>query len=70
MEQPSTPHNALLIDAGTPHEEWLRVSSSRTCTAIILSLWETTVGLIKNEEVLGKNQERFLATVHDHKVDF
>lgn len=70
MEQLTAAHNALLIDAGTPPEEWLRVSSSRTCTAIILSLWETTVGLIENEEVLGKNQERFLAMIHDHKVDF
>ena len=60
--------NTLLIDVGTPPKEWLQISSSVTCTTIILSLWESTVSLIENEWFLGKNQERFLAMVREHKV--
>jgi hypothetical protein len=70
MALPSAPLNTLLVDVITPPKEWLQIASSATCMAITLSLWESTVSLIENEWFLGKNQERFLAMVHDHKVSF
>ena len=70
MAQSSTPLGSLIVDPGTPPQEWLDLSTSSTATSIILSLWETTVFLIENQEFLGRNQERFLAMVHDHKVTF
>ena len=69
MAQQSLPLDSLLIDAGTPPEQWLGVSRDVGTTAIILCFWETTVSLIKNERLLSGDQRRFLAMVLDHKVN-
>jgi len=37
-------------------------------TARILSLWETTIFLIKHERALGQQQQRYLAMIYDQRV--
>ena len=68
MAQNSILIDSLSIDAGSPPEEWLDGSYKVDVSARIISLWETTVCLIKNEQVLSENQREFLAAIHDHKV--
>ena len=58
----------LTFDAGTPPRDWIEQNQKVEVTARILSLWETTISLIANEGILGKDQRRFLAMIHDHKV--
>jgi len=51
-----------------PPPGWMKKSSPIAGVARALSLWETTVFLIKNEWCLSQDQPRFLAMVLDHKV--
>jgi len=63
-----SPLSTLEFEAGTPPQFWIEKSQSTGLTARILSLWETTISLIAGEWVLGQDQLRFLAMIHDHKV--
>lgn len=71
MAQAQTPpsHPSLLVtSAGSPPKEWIKTSHRVQLNARIISLWETTVFLIRDEAILGQDQQRFLAMIHDHKA--
>ena len=68
MAQESSLLSPLIIDSGSPPEQWVKDSYKVDVNARILSFWEASVSLIKNEGVLGQDQKRFLAMIHDHKV--
>lgn len=57
----------LEFDPGSPPKQWLETPDLEA-RVTALGLWEMTVGLIHNEEVLSADPRRFLAMVHEHKV--
>jgi len=57
----------LEFDPGSPPLGWLK-SPFIEAKARATCLWEMTMGLIHNEEVLKKNPQRYLAMIHEHKV--
>jgi hypothetical protein len=57
----------LKFDAGTPPPQWLELPTTVNIRALILHLWEMTMGLIHNEEALSRDR-RFLAMAAEHRV--
>ena len=58
----------LRFDAGSPPPQWLTSCDDSDSRTRALHLWETTMGLIHNENSLSGDPERFLAMINDHRV--
>ena len=59
----------FIFKPGAVPPEWIQPSQSVDVTARILALWDTTVRLIRDEQLLGQDQRGFLAMIQDHKVN-
>jgi hypothetical protein len=57
-----------VFNPGPPPPGWLEPSQLLKHKARIVSLWNTTVGLIHDERLLQADPNRFLAMIGDHKV--
>ena len=68
MSQQPSIISSLKFNAGTPPPEWIKATDDMEHRARMLSLWEMTIGLIKDEPLLSDDQTRFLAMIADHKV--
>lgn len=68
MEQPPSLLDSFRINAGDLPPEWVNRSYEVHIVSRILLLWENTVSLINNRELLCQDQQRYLAMIYDHKV--
>ena len=68
LKKPPSHPSLIPTRVESPPKGWIESNRRVEITARILLLWETTFFLIRDEPVLGRDQQRFLAMIHDHKV--